>query len=80
LFNIGHQHQKLRKKLIVSSNIERLKKIFSKSKSIFRDTFWPNGILADKPPERDSSVRNITQVLCKAKLLGIVSGKKTNRK
>ena len=41
-----------------------------------RDQFWPSGILADKPPERDASVRNITQVLCKAKLLGIVSGKR----
>jgi hypothetical protein len=43
---------------------------------LFRDDFWPNGILADKAPERDASVRNVTQVLCKAKLLGIVSGKK----
>ena len=42
---------------------------------ILRDDFWPNGILADKAPERDANVRNITQVLCKAKLLGIVSGK-----
>ena len=40
-----------------------------------RDEFWPAGILADKAPERDESIRNITQVLCKAKLLGIVSGK-----
>jgi hypothetical protein len=40
-----------------------------------RDTFWPNGILADKFSERDAGVRNITQVICKAKLLGIVSGK-----
>jgi len=39
----------------------------------FKESFWPNGILADKWPERDTSVRNITQVLCKAKLLGIVS-------
>ncbi|CAF1121477.1 unnamed protein product [Rotaria sp. Silwood1] len=39
----------------------------------FKDDFWPNGILADKAPERDASVRNVTQVLCKAKLLGIVS-------
>jgi len=38
-----------------------------------KDQFWPSGILADKAPERDASVRNITQVLCKAKLLGIVS-------
>jgi len=38
-----------------------------------KDDFWPNGILADKAPERDANVRNITQVLCKAKLLGIVS-------
>ena len=36
---------------------------------------WPNGILADKTPPRDESIRHITQVLCKAKLLGIVSGK-----
>jgi hypothetical protein len=42
----------------------------------YRDQFWPNGILGDKFPERDAGVRNITQVLCKAKLLGIVSGKK----
>ncbi|CAF3037137.1 unnamed protein product [Rotaria sp. Silwood2] len=39
----------------------------------FKDDFWPNGVLADKTPERDASVRNVTQVLCKAKLLGIVS-------
>lgn len=39
-----------------------------------KDDFWPNGILADKAPERDANVRNITQVLCKSKLLGIVSG------
>ncbi|CAF3462425.1 unnamed protein product [Rotaria socialis] len=38
-----------------------------------KDEFWPNGVLADKAPERDESVRNVTQVLCKAKLLGIVS-------
>jgi hypothetical protein len=38
-----------------------------------RDSFWPNGIQADPSSERDASVRNITQVLCKAKLLGIVS-------
>jgi hypothetical protein len=44
-------------------------------KILFRESFWPNGSLADKPPERDTGVRNITQVLCKAKLLGIVSGK-----
>lgn len=31
--------------------------------------------MADKAPERDETVRNVTQVLCKAKLLGIVSGK-----
>jgi hypothetical protein len=47
---------------------------------LFRDQFWPNGILADKAPERDASIRNITQVLCKAKLLGIVSGKNNARK
>ncbi|CAF0828646.1 unnamed protein product, partial [Didymodactylos carnosus] len=41
--------------------------------SVNRDDYWPNGIMADKPSERDASVRHITQVLCKAKLLGIVS-------
>lgn len=41
---------------------------------MFRNDFWPNGVLADKAPERDATVRNVTQVLCKAKLLGIVSG------
>ena len=50
-------------------------KLIHKKKPFFRDSFWPNGILADKPPERDLSVRHITQVLCKAKLLGIVSGR-----
>ncbi|CAF4719162.1 unnamed protein product [Rotaria sp. Silwood1] len=39
----------------------------------FKESFWPNGIQADKSPERDPGVRNITQVICKAKLLGIVS-------
>ncbi|CAF3745883.1 unnamed protein product [Rotaria socialis] len=39
----------------------------------FKENFWPNSIQADKPPERDFGVRNITQVICKAKLLGIVS-------
>ncbi|CAF0911503.1 unnamed protein product [Rotaria sordida] len=39
----------------------------------FKESFWPNGIQADPSPERDLGVRNITQVICKAKLLGIVS-------
>ena len=39
-----------------------------------RETMWPNGIRADPNPERDASIQHITQVLCKAKLLGIVSG------
>ncbi|CAF2909082.1 unnamed protein product [Rotaria sp. Silwood2] len=39
----------------------------------FKENLWPNGIQADKSPERDAGVRNITQVICKAKLLGIVS-------
>ncbi|CAF3638893.1 unnamed protein product [Adineta steineri] len=48
-------------------------KKIAKEISRFIDGFWPNGILADKPSERDQDVRNVTQVLCKAKLLGIVS-------
>ncbi|CAF1257611.1 unnamed protein product, partial [Didymodactylos carnosus] len=39
----------------------------------FKDNYWPNGIIADKPAERDESIKHVTQVLCKAKLLGIVS-------
>ncbi|UJR16359.1 hypothetical protein I4U23_003262 [Adineta vaga] len=44
-----------------------------KQKNMWFQAFWPNGVLADKPSERDESIRNVTQVLCKAKLLGIVS-------
>ncbi|CAF1006302.1 unnamed protein product [Adineta ricciae] len=48
-------------------------KKIAKEISRFIEGYWPNGILADKPPKRDDSVRHVTQVLCKAKLLGIVS-------
>ena len=41
-----------------------------------RNECWPNGTQADKAVERDASIRRVTQVLCKAKLLGIVSGKR----
>jgi hypothetical protein len=71
----------LQKKLLALSNIilPGKKNDFLKLINFLsRDQYWPNGILADKAPERDASVRNITQVLCKAKLLGIVSGTKKN--
>ena len=73
-FNIGHPLRRSPKKSLDWSNSFFDSRARTKI-SFFRDDFWPSGILADKAPERDASIRNITQVLCKAKLLGIVSGK-----
>ncbi|XP_076865996.1 sorting nexin-13 isoform X2 [Brachyhypopomus gauderio] len=38
----------------------------------FRDSYWPNGILAETPPRRDKSVRMRTRVAAKTNLLGIM--------
>ncbi|XP_068092097.1 sorting nexin-13 isoform X2 [Hyperolius riggenbachi] len=38
----------------------------------FRDSFWPNGILAETPARRDRSVRMRTRVAAKTKLLEIM--------
>uniref|UniRef100_A0A8C5PT09 Sorting nexin 13 n=1 Tax=Leptobrachium leishanense TaxID=445787 RepID=A0A8C5PT09_9ANUR len=38
----------------------------------FRDSFWPNGILAETPPRRDRSIRMRTRVAAKTKLLEIM--------
>ncbi|XP_053570100.1 sorting nexin-13 isoform X1 [Bombina bombina] len=38
----------------------------------FRDSFWPNGILAESPPLRDRSIRMRTRVAAKTKLLEIM--------
>uniref|UniRef100_A0AAY4DDW1 Sorting nexin-13 n=1 Tax=Denticeps clupeoides TaxID=299321 RepID=A0AAY4DDW1_9TELE len=38
----------------------------------FRDSFWPNGILAETAPRRDKSVRMRTRVAAKTSLLGIM--------
>ncbi|XP_035286822.1 sorting nexin-13-like isoform X1 [Anguilla anguilla] len=38
----------------------------------FRDSFWPNGILAETPPLRDKNVRMRTRVAAKTKLLGVM--------
>ncbi|XP_071956035.1 sorting nexin-13-like isoform X2 [Antedon mediterranea] len=39
----------------------------------FRDSFWPNGILAEEQPERDELTKLRTRVAAKTKLLGSVS-------
>ncbi|XP_016314765.1 sorting nexin-13-like isoform X6 [Sinocyclocheilus anshuiensis] len=36
----------------------------------FRDSYWPNGILAETPPRRDKSLRMRTRVAAKTTLLG----------
>ncbi|XP_030644730.1 sorting nexin-13 [Chanos chanos] len=38
----------------------------------FRDSYWPNGILAETPPRRDKSIRMRTRVAAKTSLLGIM--------
>lgn len=52
--------------------------LFCVGSSLNRERMWPNGIRADPAAERDAEIRHVTQVLCKAKLLGIVSGKEIN--
>lgn len=39
-----------------------------------RDSYWPNGILAETPPRRDKSIRMRTRVAAKTNLLGIMPG------
>ncbi len=43
-----------------------------------RDSYWPNGILAETPPRRDKSVRMRTRVAAKTTLLGIMPGTHTH--
>uniref|UniRef100_A0A8C7ULJ9 Sorting nexin 13 n=1 Tax=Oncorhynchus mykiss TaxID=8022 RepID=A0A8C7ULJ9_ONCMY len=38
----------------------------------FRDSYWPNGILAESPPRRDKNIRMRTRVAAKTNLLGIM--------
>ncbi|XP_078233295.1 sorting nexin-13 isoform X3 [Pogona vitticeps] len=38
----------------------------------FRDAFWPNGILAEAVPRRDSAIKMRTRIAGKTKLLGIM--------
>ncbi|XP_026088287.1 sorting nexin-13-like isoform X2 [Carassius auratus] len=38
----------------------------------FRDSYWPNGILAETPPRRDRSLRMRTRVAAKTTLLGVM--------
>lgn len=41
---------------------------------LLRDSYWPNGILAETPPRRDKSLRMRTRVAAKTTLLGIMPG------
>ena len=72
-FNIGHRRRRSPRKSIDSSKTRDVRRREAKS-SLSREMMWPSGIRADPNPDRDESIRHITQVLCKAKLLGIVSG------
>ncbi|XP_026857086.2 sorting nexin-13 isoform X1 [Electrophorus electricus] len=38
----------------------------------FRDSYWPNGILAETPPRRDKGIHMRTRVAAKTSLLGIM--------
>ncbi|KAM4539938.1 sorting nexin-13 isoform 1-T1 [Odontesthes bonariensis] len=38
----------------------------------FRDSYWPNGILAETPPRRDKCIRMRTRIAAKTSLLGIM--------
>ena len=39
-----------------------------------RDTFWPNGVLAESRPPRDFNTKMRTRVVAKTKLLSTMSG------
>ena len=43
----------------------------------FRDSRWPNGMLAEPQPARDHNTKMRTRVACKAKLFGNLSGELT---
>ena len=45
------------------------------SNFIHRNSFWPNGILAESQPPRDEATKMRTRMLCKAKMFGSVPGK-----
>ncbi|XP_052248874.1 sorting nexin-13-like [Dreissena polymorpha] len=38
----------------------------------FRDTFWPEGVLAEPRAARDNNIKMRTRVVCKAKMLGSI--------
>lgn len=42
---------------------------------VHRNSFWPNGVLAEPRTPRDEATKMRTRVLCKAKMLGSVPGK-----
>ena len=43
-----------------------------------RDSFWPNGVLAEARTPRDEATKMRTRVLCKAKMFGSVPGEETD--
>lgn len=82
-FNIGRRQRKSPKKFDVSSErkkfVEKKKKRFSLSPKK-RENLWPNDVQAEPNGERDENVRCVTEILCKSKLLGIVSGSLKERR
>lgn len=60
--------------LQISRIIQRSVELLSVFLSLCRDSYWPNGILAETPPRRDKSIRMRTRVAAKTSLLGIMPG------
>ena len=44
-----------------------------------RDAFWPEGVLVEPRTPRDQNTKMRTRVVCKAKMLGSISGKFSNQ-
>ena len=48
--------------------------IANKVSYIFRDAYWPGGVLAEEYPERSESVKLRTRVTAKTMMLGSLPG------
>lgn len=68
------QALRLRKRVLVNS----LFPVLTAVPCPCRDSYWPNGILAETPPRRDKNIRMRTRVAAKTILLGIMPGLSTH--
>ena len=41
---------------------------------LFRDSFWPEGVLAEPRPARSHNTKMRTRVVCRSKMLGSIPG------